>query len=590
MSQGASPFTRRALPTETQVRNQLRKILNNSRLQHSPRASRFLRFLVLRWLAQPDRPTSERDIAFHVFDKRGEFDPHSDPTVRVEAGRLRARLNSYYESEGINDFVRITLPPKTYTLEITVQLRAEDVGAPVPNGEVRSLGVAQFSVAGEDKTAHQFAESLCAELLHQLALTQVFRTVLIDAQQQAPEPEQARIDAAVKGSVIVAGNRTRVNAYLLRSSNRSVLYSESFENRTEDVPGAMEQIAAAIVEGLSVKLGIRLAGNGRHRSPSWNLGATLCFLHARHQYSLHTRGALLKCREHLADTLRLDPSRPTAHAFLGEALVAQALQGLAAPAQLMPQAQASALASLSFDARCGWAYEVLGAVSAMYDWDSAAAERFFRNGASVSAGMTLPGRWYGLALLVPQGRYAEAIHYARAALELDPRTSTPLFFLAWLHYLAGNFQDAIHLCRGAAELIAATYLTCWCEGLALQGEGNLAQAIRRFEEAQSLAPDVPSVTAALACVHNTAGNRDAGEELIGRLERQRQKQFVSAFDLAVSRLGRQENAKVADLLDAAIAERAPRLVTLGSDARFASLHSDDRYRALVSKLQIHVRT
>jgi TolB-like protein len=525
----------------------------------------------------------------HVFDKRGEFDPHSDPTVRVEAGRLRARLNSYYESEGIKDFVRITLPPKTYTLEIKVQVRSEDLGPSFLNGEVRSLGVSQFSVAGEDKAAHQFAGSLCAELLHQLALTQAFRTVLIDAQQQASDSERAALDAAVQGSVVVAGDRTRINAYLLRSSNRSVLYSESFENRTEDLVGAIERIAAAIVEGLAVQLGIRLAGQWKDRSPSWNPGATLCFLQARHQYSLHTRSALLKCREHLADTLRLDPNRPIAHAFLGEALVAQALEGLAAPAQLMPQAQASALASLSLDARCGWAYELLGAVAAMYDWDTAAAERLFRNGARVSGAVMLPGRWYGLALLVPQGRYAEAIHYTRVSLELDSCSSTALFFLVWMHYLAGNFREAIQLCRGAAKLGATTYLTCWCEGLALQGEGDLAQAIRRLEEAQSLAPDVPSVTSALACAHNIAGNSAAGEELITLLERQRQKQFVSAFDLAVSRLGGQENAKVADLLDAALDERAPRLVTLGSDARFASLHSGDRYRALVSKLQIHVR-
>ncbi len=42
------------------------------------------------------------------------FDPKTDPIVRVEAGRLRTRLKTFYEAEGLNDLISIELPKGSY--------------------------------------------------------------------------------------------------------------------------------------------------------------------------------------------------------------------------------------------------------------------------------------------------------------------------------------------------------------------------------------------------------------------------------------------------------------------------------------------
>lgn len=46
------------------------------------------------------------------------IDSKADPIVRVEAGRLRDRLNSYYEAEGEADPVLISLPKGGYVPEL----------------------------------------------------------------------------------------------------------------------------------------------------------------------------------------------------------------------------------------------------------------------------------------------------------------------------------------------------------------------------------------------------------------------------------------------------------------------------------------
>src|SRR5206468_3081782 len=42
------------------------------------------------------------------------FDPRTDPIVRVQARRLRARLTRYYEEEGRHEEIRIELPKGSY--------------------------------------------------------------------------------------------------------------------------------------------------------------------------------------------------------------------------------------------------------------------------------------------------------------------------------------------------------------------------------------------------------------------------------------------------------------------------------------------
>ena len=56
----------------------------------------------------------EYSIGVEVFDRETSFDPRTDPIVRVQARRLRARLTRYYEEEGRHEEIRIELPKGSY--------------------------------------------------------------------------------------------------------------------------------------------------------------------------------------------------------------------------------------------------------------------------------------------------------------------------------------------------------------------------------------------------------------------------------------------------------------------------------------------
>ncbi len=99
------------------IRRQLDCILASSAFSEAERAQKFLRFVVELALASRNHEIKESVIAVEVLGRTPSFDPRADPIVRVEAGRLRSRLLSYYQSEGSGDAVLIDLPKGGYVPE-----------------------------------------------------------------------------------------------------------------------------------------------------------------------------------------------------------------------------------------------------------------------------------------------------------------------------------------------------------------------------------------------------------------------------------------------------------------------------------------
>ena len=81
------------------------------------RLSRLLRYVADKTLAGQADQLKEYAVGVEVFDRDDKYDPRLDSIVRVEAGRLRSRLDEYYNGEGANAPVRITLPRGGYVAQ-----------------------------------------------------------------------------------------------------------------------------------------------------------------------------------------------------------------------------------------------------------------------------------------------------------------------------------------------------------------------------------------------------------------------------------------------------------------------------------------
>lgn len=96
------------------VQAELERVLASKGFAGAERQRRMLRYIVEQTLAGRTDELKEYAVGIEVFDRDEKYDPRLDSIVRVEAGRLRSRLDEYYNGEGAAAPVRITLPRGGY--------------------------------------------------------------------------------------------------------------------------------------------------------------------------------------------------------------------------------------------------------------------------------------------------------------------------------------------------------------------------------------------------------------------------------------------------------------------------------------------
>lgn len=93
---------------------ELQRLVDSADFRATPRNRRFLAYVVEKELAGLPDETSATLVATRVFGRPEGFDPNKDPIVRIEAGKLRRDLETYYLKSGAHNPMRISLPKGGY--------------------------------------------------------------------------------------------------------------------------------------------------------------------------------------------------------------------------------------------------------------------------------------------------------------------------------------------------------------------------------------------------------------------------------------------------------------------------------------------
>ena len=99
---------------ETTIRAHLERVLASTGFTAAPNLAAFLRYVVEETLAGRGDRLKAYTIAVAALERPENFDPNDNPLVRVQARRLRNALARYYETDGIEDALRIDLPLGSY--------------------------------------------------------------------------------------------------------------------------------------------------------------------------------------------------------------------------------------------------------------------------------------------------------------------------------------------------------------------------------------------------------------------------------------------------------------------------------------------
>lgn len=101
-------------PPREQIRRQVQRILRSIAFRNAHTLQHLLQFLVAQGCGPDPETLKESTIGVGVFNRPADFDPKTDPVVRVQVHRLRQKLQEYYETDGRQDPVLIDIPKGTY--------------------------------------------------------------------------------------------------------------------------------------------------------------------------------------------------------------------------------------------------------------------------------------------------------------------------------------------------------------------------------------------------------------------------------------------------------------------------------------------
>ena len=187
------------------VRAQLAEIINSSDFTASDRLKDFLTYVVERTLEGRENTLKAYTIAVEVFGMREDFDPRLNPLVRMEASRLRSKLDHYYlRNPGAP--VYINMPKGGYSAVFSTNTaaqssRARKLSARTPftheDNYVSSILLAPLINIDGSKTTEMFIQGLALEINH--ALTKFKQLKIIDQTSRlAALPPDGEAEASLK--------------------------------------------------------------------------------------------------------------------------------------------------------------------------------------------------------------------------------------------------------------------------------------------------------------------------------------------------------------------------------------------------------
>ncbi|HEY3838018.1 MAG TPA: hypothetical protein VGL72_15665 [Bryobacteraceae bacterium] len=121
--------------SEEEIHAQLERLLSSKSFETSEAHRRLLQYLAGKTIAGEADRLKEYTIGLEAFGKPSTYDPKHDSIVRLQASRLRQKLNTYYQTEANGDPVLVSLPKGAFKLifEPRPEARAETLSEPPPD-------------------------------------------------------------------------------------------------------------------------------------------------------------------------------------------------------------------------------------------------------------------------------------------------------------------------------------------------------------------------------------------------------------------------------------------------------------------------
>jgi serine/threonine-protein kinase len=441
-----------------------------------------------------------------------------------------------------------------------------------------------------DPKQDYFSDGLSEELISALAQVRSLKVIGRSSSFRFRGKDQDDIAAIaatlgvatlLEGTVRKQNGNVRIVASLIRASDSSAMWSQTYDRELKDVFAVQTDIATSVAGALKTTL-LGKTLESADKPPSGNLDAYNALLQGRFYAARRNRADYLKALDYYQQAIKLDPDYAMAYARLANAqqwFVDWIATGEERKATT-PQAQANAEKALALDPQSAVAMGVLGINQAWSQFDLKTGEATLRRALQLDP--TNAETIYQHADVIGcLGRLDESVAIMRKVLAMEPLN-------AQFHFNMGQFLlGSNRLDEAEAELHRAIDLQPEAAGFRLM----LVQVYikqGRFDEALAASADEPDAAtrrSELAQVYAANGDTVKGQAQLDDMLRLDGES--NAFYIAEVYTLRGDADKAFEWLERGYTIRDPGTTTLYEDPIvLPALRNDPRMKAFAKKIGV----
>jgi TolB-like protein/Flp pilus assembly protein TadD len=530
----------------------------------------FVPALVFAWAFEltPEGLKREKDV-----DRSTSGAPHTGKVLdRVIMVALALAL-------GVFAFDRFVLSPHREAKQQSAARQAGRSEALVESYGEKSIAVLPFVDMSPNKDQQYFSDGIAEELLNLLAKVPQLRVISrssafsfkgknVEVQEIARRLDVAHI---LEGSVRKAGNQLRITAQLIDARSDTHLWSETYDRPLDNIFAVQDEIAAAVVAQLKVKL-LGAAPQMQVADPQ----AYALYLQARQLGRQRTPEGFEQSIALYQQALAIDDNYAPAWAGLAESYRRQTSNGRRPIDESVRLARDAAGKALSIDPGFASAHAELGRIAMAFEGDPASAARHLEHALALEPANT-DIIASAAVLSASLGRLDTAIALDEYVVTRDPVNPVGHANLGVFYLNAGRYDEAIASSRSAVRLSPGRASAQFQIAMALlmKGDPEGALAAMREEPEGWRVIGMPMVLHAL-------GRKAESDAALAQLIRMQESN--SAFNIAYVLSFRGEADRAFAWLDKAVAYHDPGLSEIAYTEQFANIRGDPRWAPFLRKI------
>jgi eukaryotic-like serine/threonine-protein kinase len=446
----------------------------------------------------------------------------------------------------------------------------------------KSIAVLPFLDLSQAKDQEYFCDGMSEEILEALAKVDGLRVVgrtssfSFKGKNASVNEIGKRLNVAnvLEGTLRREGNRVRVTAELINTSNGFHLWSETYERELQGVFALQDEITRSIVKALKIKLAVSLPPREQRNTEAYEL-----YLQGLFFSNKSGEADLRRALSFFQRALEKDPT--FSRAWTGIAKVWYFLADVyVKPLEAYPASKEAALKAIALDENDAEAHCYLSEAKRVLDWNLAGADAELKRALQLDPNSASAHFFSGLHPLF-RADLKGGLQIILEAKKLDP-VSPITSYVTTAAYLANDrVDDAVVEGQRTLQLDPNYFYLDSVLAAAYREKGNFSEAIALYSKAQE-ATHLPS--SGLAITYAGMGREMEARNILAQLVQERENRYVSAPLIAAVAVALGDKEEAFRWLERAYEEHSGVLQWIAFLPEFRALHSDVRFPQLLRRI------